>query len=193
MVAKLTVGHLKNDVTGLRNEAQSLGVAQRRINEIMRTAGHNAGKWWVNNCLPRHFTNVAYSMYGYRRRSWRTTRQKMYAPSFFDPNQHRYVKNPFEGKPTLPLVRTGSLRDYVLGARSFFQIKATSKFASAEQKQIINVRIPIGLNHPINHVNSGELTRLANSEWRQMRSMMFAEIKNKIRKVMWDAIRRKAS
>lgn len=179
---------LRSSPNFLRAIAKGEGIAQKEINNILRAGAIQAGEWWIKTCLKRHFTNTAYPMYGYRKRSTRTTQKKMTRPEIFDPQSKRWVKNPFLGQQTLPLVYTGSLRGFVMSNLGSYQAKATAKFSGDEQRQLVNVRVPIRLNHPINPANAGELTRLADSEKNEMRRIISRYAKGRIKEAVKKAI-----
>lgn len=169
---------LTYDATWDRHVAKSYGVAQKKINWAFRTAGQEAGFWWINNCLEKHFEQRAYQLYGYARRSFRWNQKKSNAKRAYSPNTGRVY--PAE-QPPKPLVWTGEMRDHVLSRRSSYQVKATAKFSSGERQQLISVVVPVGIPHPINPRNKGELTRIAPSEWRHMRGIVFQKAKKHLR------------
>lgn len=162
--------NVKFDANWFRAMARNYGIAQKKINDAFRLGGQEAGWWWINNCLPRHFTFAAYQLYGYARRSFRWNQKKLNAKRAYSVNTG--ASYPAE-QPPVPMVWTGELRRHVLGRTNSYQVKATAKFATGDRKQIVRVSVPVGIPHPINPKNAGELTRIAPSEFRQMKSIVF--------------------
>ncbi len=172
---------LKYDATLDREVAKAAGLAQKKINWAYRIAGMEAAYYWVNNYLHMHFEPRAFQRYGYARRSFRWNEKKARVNRAYSKNTGQWYDAP---KPPAPMVWTGELREHVLGRRNSYQAKATSKFASGDRKQVLNITLPIHLNHPINPRNAGELTRLAPSEWRVMRGIVFQKAKKHLRALL---------
>ena len=179
---------LKFDPTMDRLDAMRQGATAKQVNTIFRFAGMEAGYYWINNYLHLHFEPQAYQRYGYARRSFRWNRKKQNAVKAYSPNTGREYPAP---KPPKPLVWTGEMRDRVLSRKNSYQVKATAKFASDDRRQVVNIRIPIPLPHPINPKNRGELTKLAMSEWRKMRSIVNQVAKKRLRSLLANIIKRK--
>lgn len=128
----------------LIKRTQSIGMKQSEFNRAVRIALTEAGLYWQQNFLHRHFEASAFGRYNYAPRGYRYQ------------NRKRYVTH----REPLPLVFLGELRDYVLSNRDKGAIRVQSTATATRQQ----VRVPVRLPHPINPKNRGELTRPSSAE-----------------------------
>lgn len=123
-------------VTGEKGEIPS----KHAVNQIISAVYAAIGATWHQEMRPRHFTNAAYAMYGYRSRSAKYNKGK---------------------KVKLPLVYSGQGR----ASTSASRIVGTRNGAKVimPAARVFNF-IPKGWNKPLRD----ELLKVASSEYRQM-------------------------
>lgn len=156
--------------------------------DMVREGLEAAGLLWLEEYRPRHFAKQAFYRYGYRPRSSATQQLKR----IMEARQLRPLRREESGrgdssvtvisaggrklwvKPG-PFVNealywTGDMKQSVLGrsAADFLGQRRTTVKNVGGSGQVVELRIPVSLGHPVRPETAAEVTTLTQEEWSAM-------------------------